>query len=488
MRTLADLLYKVSLIEVHGNTQEKIDSIVFDSRKAVAGNVFVAIKGTANDGHQFIDQVIEQGVTSIVCEKFPNQLKTNVTYVKVKDTANALGIMASNFYDAPSSKLKVVAVTGTNGKTTIATLLFRLFQSLNIKCGLISTVENRINENVIPSTHTTPDVLMLNKLMHEMLEAGCTHCFMEASSHAIDQQRMAGLQLTGALFTNLTHDHLDYHKTFESYLKAKKKLFDDLSAEAFAITNADDKNGMVMLQNSFARKYQYSIQKPVDFSARVLENSFNGLYLKIDGVDVYTHLIGNFNASNLLAVYAAATLLGIEKIEALTAISKLQPAEGRFDYIVSDKESIIGIVDYAHTPDALIKVLDTIKDVRTGAETLITIIGCGGDRDQIKRPLMAAVAAERSDKVILTSDNPRSENPTDILQQMQAGVSPARAKKVMTIEDRHEAIKVAATLAQRGDIILLAGKGHEKYQEIKGVKTPFDDKQQLIEIFKTLEK
>ena len=488
MKTLADILYKVPIVQVFGTTHQEVDAIVFDSRKATAQKVFVAVKGTTADGHDFIDQVVRQGCTAIVCEKFPDVKLSDVTYIQVNDSAYALGLMADTFYEAPSSKLKVVAVTGTNGKTTIATLLFRLFCSLNYKCGLISTVENRINEKIIPSTHTTPDVVALNALMNEMVMQGCTHCFMEASSHAIEQQRMAGLSLCGALFTNLTHDHLDYHKTFANYLNAKKKLFDGLNTNAFAVSNADDKNGGVMLQNCKAKKYFYSILKPSDFTARVMENSFSGLSLKIDEQEVYTNLVGNFNASNLLAIYAAAVLLGVNKTDALVAISKLQPAEGRFDYVTSEKEKVIGIVDYAHTPDALQKVLETIQGIRTGNETLITIVGCGGNRDAAKRPVMAATAAEKSDKVILTSDNPRNENPNDILKEMQAGISPARSNRVMTIADRHEAIKVAVTLAQRGDIILLAGKGHEKYQEINGVKYPFDDKQQLIDSFKSIGK
>lgn len=488
MKTLSDILYKVSIVSVQGNVLQTVNEIVFDSRKALSQKVFVAVKGTQTNGHQFIQTCINQGCTAVVCEVLPEQLVDEVTYVVVKDSSVALGQMASNFFDSPSEKLKVVAVTGTNGKTTIATLLYRMFQLLGYKCGLLSTVENKIANEIIASTHTTPDVVAINELMHRMVAAGCSYCFMEASSHAIDQNRMAGIQLAGAVFTNLTHDHLDYHKTFNNYLNAKKKLFDGLSSHAFALSNADDKHGLTMLQHSNAVCFTYSIQKPASYSARVLEDSFVGLHLKLDAEDVYAKLIGNFNASNLLAVYSVARILGVEKLDALTAVSQLEAAEGRFDYFRSEKESVIGIVDYAHTPDALIKVLDTIKEIRTGNETLITIIGCGGNRDAAKRPVMAAAAADRSDRVILTSDNPRNENAAEILIQMQQGVSPAKTKKVITIQDRKEAINAAVSMAKGGDIILLAGKGHEKYQEINGVKYPFDDKQILIQSFKNLDK
>lgn len=485
MKKLSDILYRVNLQEVKGDTATHILDLTFDSRAVKEGTLFIAVKGTVSDGHKFIDQSIHQGAIAIVCEKFPRDIKEGITYLKVPDSSVALGIIADNYYDQPSSKLKVVAVTGTNGKTTVATLLFRLFQSLGHPCGLISTVENRINDSVIPSTHTTPDSIQLNRLMRDMIFAGCTHCFMEASSHAIEQNRMSGLRLEGAIFTNITRDHLDYHKTFENYITAKKKLFDNLSSEGFALTNIDDKHGMVMLQNTKAKKYSYSLSASADFTAKILENSFNGLMLNVDNTDVSTHLVGEFNAYNLLSIYAAAMLLGEEKMKVLTALSALQPAEGRFDYIISDKMKIIGVVDYAHTPDALEKVLSTLRSIRTNNERILTIVGCGGDRDSGKRPMMAQVAANLSDKVILTSDNPRSEDPNAILDEMKSGIPVQQIPSVLSISDRREAIKTAVSLAHNGDIILLAGKGHEKYQEIKGVKLPFDDKEILSETFKS---
>ena len=458
MKTLSDILYKVSLIEVHGSMEVEVSAVAFDSRSVTKGTLFVAVKGTGADGHQFIGNAEEKGAVAIVCENFP------------------------------SEKLKVVAVTGTNGKTTVATLLCNLFAGLNYKCGLISTVENRINGKVIPATHTTPDAVQISSLMNDMVKAGCTHCFMEASSHALDQNRMAGLKLTGAVFTNLSHDHLDYHKTFQDYIAAKKKLFDFLPADAFALVNVDDKRGAVMLQNTRANKFTYSLQGLADFRARIRETSFNGMILQIEGEEVYTPLVGAFNAYNLLAIYATSKLLGEEKIPVLTVLSKLKPAEGRFDYVVSEKNRIMGIVDYAHTPDALEKVLTAIKEIRTGNEKLITVVGCGGDRDTTKRPLMAKVASELSDQVILTSDNPRSEDPNVILDQMKQGIVPVKLNRMLTIPDRKEAIKTAVSMSGKGDIILLAGKGHEKYQEIKGVKYPFDDKQVLSESFNLMEK
>ncbi|HAP02064.1 MAG TPA: UDP-N-acetylmuramoyl-L-alanyl-D-glutamate--2,6-diaminopimelate ligase [Bacteroidetes bacterium] len=485
MKKLSDILYRVNLQEVKGDTATHILDLTFDSRAVKEGTLFIAVKGTVSDGHKFIDQSIHQGAIAIVCEKFPRDIKEGITYLKVPDSSVALGIIADNYYDQPSSKLKVVAVTGTNGKTTVATLLFRLFQSLGHPCGLISTVENRINDSVIPSTHTTPDSIQLNRLMRDMIFAGCTHCFMEASSHAIEQNRMSGLRLEGAIFTNITRDHLDYHKTFENYITAKKKLFDNLSSDGFALTNIDDKHGMVMFQNTKAKKYSYSLSASADFTAKILENSFNGLMLNVDNTDVSTHLVGEFNAYNLLSIYAAAMLLGEEKMKVLTALSALQPAEGRFDYIISDKMKIIGVVDYAHTPDALEKVLSTLRSIRTNNERILTIVGCGGDRDSGKRPMMAQVAANLSDKVILTSDNPRSEDPNAILDEMKSGIPVQQIPSVLSISDRREAIKTAVSLAHNGDIILLAGKGHEKYQEIKGVKLPFDDKEILSETFKS---
>ncbi len=475
-------------MEVKGSTTIHILDITFDSRDVKEGTLFIATRGTATDGHKFIDNAIEKGAVGIICEKIPQHTQEGITYMKVQDSSLALTVIADNYFDSPSSKIKVVAVTGTNGKTTVATLLYRLFQSLGYPCGLLSTVENKINDVTISATHTTPDAIQINRLLRDMLFAGCQYCFMEASSHAIQQNRVAGLNFAGAVFTNITRDHLDYHKTFENYIAAKKKLFDNLSSEAFALINIDDRNGLVMLQNTKAQKKSYSLQTIADFSGKILENSFSGLLLNIDNSEVFSHLVGDFNAHNLLAIYGAARLLGEEKVKVLTAISQLQPAEGRFDYVISNKYKIVGIVDYAHTPDALEKMLSTIRSIRNNNERLITIVGCGGDRDTGKRPIMANVAAELSDKVILTSDNPRSEDPNEILNQMKKGIAISDIPRVLTITDRNEAIKTAVTFAQSGDIILLAGKGHEKYQEIKGVKYPFDDKQVLSETFKSMGK
>lgn len=487
MKALRDLLYKAGLIEVVGSTGISVRSICFDSRKAEMGGLFIATKGTQSDGHQYIHQTIKAGVIAVVCEQFPEHLEPDVTYCKVKDSTVALGCIASNFYDNPSAELKLVGVTGTNGKTTVASLLYKLFRKLDYKVGLLSTVQNQINDVVVPSTHTTPDAIALNALLRQMLDAGCTHCFMEVSSHSVVQNRIAGLTFSGGIFTNITHDHLDFHGTFENYLKAKKRFFDDfLSDESFALVNVDDRNGRVMVQNTKAVKLTYSLKGISDFKCRIIENQFNGLVLDVDGNELYTRLIGSFNAYNLMAVYGAAILLGEDKLKVLTILSNLTAVEGRFDYIVS-KNKVTGIIDYAHTPDALKNVLSTIKDIRTGNERVITVVGCGGDRDAAKRPLMAGIACEWSDAVILTSDNPRSEDPQDILKQMQEGVQPQHYKRVLTILDRKEAIKTACSLAQPGDIILVAGKGHEKYQEIKGVKHPFDDKLVLEETFKIME-
>ena len=478
---LKDILYSVSLMEVVGSTDVEIASIAFDSRKAASEGLFVAVKGTTVDGHLFIDKAIRQGAIAVLCEEMPAETEPSVTYIKVDNSAKALGRMASNFYGNPSSHLQLVGVTGTNGKTTIATLLFQLFRELGYKVGLISTVQNHINETVVPSTHTTPDPIALNSLLNDMVTAGCDFCFMEVSSHAVAQHRIEGLKFTGGVFTNLTHDHLDFHQTFDSYLKAKKAFFDTLDRSAFALTNVDDKNGMVMLQNTKARKKTYSLRSMADYKAKVLENNFSGLILNIDNEEVWFKMVGSFNAYNLLAVYGTAMLLEQEKEKVLTVLSKLSGAEGRFDYITS-KTGVIGIVDYAHTPDAVQNVLSTVQDIRKGTEQVITIIGCGGDRDRTKRPVMAQVACDWSTKVILTSDNPRSEDPIAIIQEMETGVTPNNRKKALSIADRKEAIRTACHLAQPGDIIVLAGKGHEKYQEIKGVKHPFDDKQILNEM------
>lgn len=485
MKLLSDILYKTRLEEVIGSTHMAISSVTFDSRKVKKDTLFVATRGTATDGHAYIDKAIEAGAVAIVCEDLPETRKENVTYIKVTDSTHALGFIACNYFDNPSTKLKLVGVTGTNGKTTTVTLLFNLFRTLGYNVGLLSTVQNKINNTVIPSTHTTPDALSLNELLSVMVEQGCDYAFMEVSSHAVVQNRIAGVQFTGAIFTNITHDHLDYHKTFDEYIKAKKRFFDNLPEEAFAVTNKDDKNGMVMLQNTKAHKYSYSIKNVADYKCKIIENHLNGLLLNINNHEVWVKLIGTFNAYNVLAVFAAAHLLKQDVINILTTLSNLNSVEGRFQYVKSET-GIIGIVDYAHTPDALKNVLETIKDIRSGNENVITLVGCGGDRDAAKRPVMANIACQYSNKVILTSDNPRSEDPEEILNQMQAGVDATDFKKTLRISDRREAIKTACTLAQKGDIILIAGKGHEKYQEIKGVKHPFDDLEILKETIKAM--
>ena len=488
MAVLKDILYGVSLKQVIGSTDVEIQHLQLDSRQVGPGDCFIAVKGTHLDGHAFVDQCIEKGAITIVCEDLPTTTKTGVTYIQVQNAGKAVGIISCNFYDNPSSKMKVVGVTGTNGKTSVVTLLFRLLRAMGKNTGLLSTVQNQINEEVIPSTHTTPDAISLNRLMKQMVDAGCEYCFMEVSSHAVDQHRIEGLKFTGAVFTNLTHDHLDYHKTFENYLKAKKRFFDELPAPAFALVNTDDRNGAVMLQNTKASKHSYSLKNPSEFKAKLIDNSIMGLMLELDGKEMHTRLIGEFNAYNLTAVYGACMLLGFEKEETLTILSSLTPPEGRFDQLISPEEKIIGIVDYAHTPDALKNVLQTIQAIRNGNETLYTVVGCGGDRDTTKRPVMAEIACKFSNKVVLTSDNPRSEDPEEILKQMNAGVPVTDKRKVLTITDRKEAIKTACMMAAKGDIILLAGKGHEKYQEIKGVKHPFDDKAILRELFVELGK
>lgn len=473
-KLLKDILYKTGIEELVGNTNITIDKICFDSREVEDASLFVAVVGTATDGHQYINQTIEKGAVAIVCEQFPEQLHDGITYVKVKDSAAALGIIAANFYDNPSNELKLVGITGTNGKTTTATLLHELFMQLGYQVGLLSTVVNKIGNEAIPSTHTTPNAVELNKLLRKMVEAGCDYCFMEVSSHAIHQHRVTGVAFSGAVFTNITHDHLDYHKTFDEYIKAKKMFFDMLPENAFALVNKDDKNGMVMLQNTKAKPYTFALKSAADYTARILESGFSGMMLHIDKNEVWTKLIGGFNVYNLLSIYAVAVLLEQDKLNTLTAISNLNAVEGRFQYIKS-QDNISGIVDYAHTPDALKNVLGTISEIRTNNETVITVVGCGGDRDKAKRPLMAQIACEYSNKVILTSDNPRSENPEQIINDMKAGVEPQHYKKVLSITNREEAIKTACMLAESNDIILVAGKGHEKYQEVNGEKFPFDD-------------
>lgn len=477
---LQDVLYGIAITNLVGSTNREITALVFDSRQVVKDAVFFAIKGTLSDGHKYIDSTIQAGAAVIVCEQIPAQTVPGVVYIAVDNSSVALGEMAANFYGNPSSKLKLVGITGTNGKTTIATILFKLFRSFGYHVGLISTVQNHIDDLVIPATHTTPNPIALNELLQKMVDAGCEYCFMEVSSHAVVQHRIEGLDFVGGVFSNISHDHLDFHKTFDNYIKAKKAFFDGLPAGAFALTNLDDRNGMVMLQNTKASKMTYALKQLADFKAKVVENSFNGLHLEIDQADVFFKLVGSFNAYNLLAVYGTAVLLGEDKLEVLTALSNLTGAEGRFDYMTSSNQ-IIGIVDYAHTPDAVQNVLSTIADIRKGTEQVITIIGCGGDRDKTKRPIMAQVACDWSDKVILTSDNPRSENPQTIVEEMEKGVSPTNKRKTLSIVDRREAIKTACHLAKPGDIILLAGKGHEKYQEINGVRYHFDDKEILME-------
>ena len=485
-RQLKDILYGVKLVSVDGRTDLVVDSIVFDSRKAKPGTVFCALKGTVSDGHNYIPQVIESGCTMIISEQHC-EIPENVTLVVTDDTHRALAIMAGNYYGQPSQKLKLVGVTGTNGKTTTTTLLFNLFTKLGYHCGLLSTVVNRIGDREIPSTHTTPDPVALNALLSEMVSDGCSHCFMEVSSHAVHQHRVEGLHFTGAVFTNITHDHLDYHKTFAEYLRVKKSWFDGLGKESFALVNADDKNGMVMMQNTKAKKYTYALRTTADYKAKVMENQFSGLVLNINGIELWTRLIGDFNAYNLLAVYGVSQLLEENSTEVLTALSTLESVEGRFQYVQSPK-GVTVIVDYAHTPDALENVLKTVANIRTKNETVFTVVGCGGDRDREKRPKMAAIACEMSDKVILTSDNPRSEDPDKIIEEMMEGVGGEHFKKTLSIVDRAQAIKTAISMAEPGDIILIAGKGHEKYQEIRGVKHDFDDMLITKELIKKLEK
>ena len=486
--TLQDALYKVSIRSITGNAGIEITSLQIDSRKAGMGACFIAIKGTKTDGNAFIEMAIKNGAAAIVCEDMPAVLQSHIIYVQVENAAEAAGIMSHNFYGEPSLKLNLVGVTGTNGKTTIATLLWKLFTALGYKCGLVSTVQNQVGQKTLAATHTTPNAVSVNELLKQMADEGCDYVFMECSSHAIHQSRIAGLQFTGALFSNITHDHLDYHKTFDEYIRVKKSWFDTLPSTAFAISNADDKRGAVMLQNTAAKKYFYSLKTMADFKGKILDNSLEGIHMMVNDKEVYFRLIGEFNAYNLLAVYAAAVCLGQDKDKALQVLSSLDGAEGRFDYTISKKEKITGIVDYAHTPDALLNVLATIKNLRQGNQQIITVVGCGGDRDKTIRPVMAQVACEYSNKVILTSDNPRSEDPLEILKDMQAGVNAVTKKKVISIADRKEAIKTAVSLANKEDIVLIAGKGHEKYQEIKTVKYDFDDKKILNELFELLDK
>ncbi len=488
MRILKDILSAVKTISIQGSLQCEVAELCIDSRLAQDDTMFVALKGTSVDGHLYIETAIQNGATVILCEILPSILVENKTYIQVENSAIAVGCVASAFYHSPSTKLKLVGITGTNGKTTCATLLFQLFSNLGYTCGLLSTVQNQIGERILSSTHTTPDAISLQKLLSEMVDENCTHVFMEVSSHAVHQHRIAGVSFAGGCFTNITHDHLDYHQTFDEYISVKKSFFDHLPATAFALTNVDDKRGLVMLQNTMALKQTYSLKTMADFKGKILENSLSGLVMSVNSEEVFFRMIGEFNAYNILCVYGAAVLLGEDKQAVLQYLSMLKGAEGRFDCMNSKIENILGIIDYAHTPDALLNVLATINKLRKGNETLFTVVGCGGDRDKTKRPVMGLVACEHSDKVIFTSDNPRSEDAGIIIKEMEEGVAVHQRKKYVSIMDRKEAIKTACSIAEEGDIILVAGKGHEKYQEIKGVKYPFDDKKVVEEMFELLEK
>lgn len=486
MKLVKDILYKVAINSIQGSTEKMVTAIVFDSRKAQVDSLFVAQKGLVFDGHLFINKAIELGASVIVCEEFPKDLVDGITYVKVKDSNSALAIIASNFYDNPSSKLKLIGITGTNGKTTIATLLYNLFQKSGYKVGLLSTVKILVDTKQYDATHTTPNSVLINQYLNEMVEMGVEYCFMEVSSHGIHQKRTEGLHFSGGVFTNLTHDHLDYHKTFKEYRDVKKMFFDGLPKTAFALVNMDDKNGAVMLQNTQAKKISYALKTMADYKAKILENQFSGLLLTINGNEVWTKLIGSFNAYNLLAVYGVANLLGLEPTESLTGISELESVSGRFEYTIS-KGGITAVIDYAHTPDALKNVLETINNIRTRNEQVITVVGCGGDRDKAKRPLMGRIASQLSSQVIFTSDNPRSENPQTIIEEIEAGVAPQNFNKTLSVLDREQAIKTATKFAKKGDIILIAGKGHETYQEVKGVRSHFDDYEKITQLLKAIE-
>jgi len=474
LKIVKDILYKVSIHSVQGRTDKLINTIAFDSREVQPNSLFVAQKGLVFDGHKFISKAIELGATVIVCEDLPETLIENITYVKVDDSNSALAIIASNFYENPSSKLKLIGITGTNGKTTIATLLYQLFQKAGYKTGLLSTVKIFVDKQSYDATHTTPNSVLINKYLSEMVAIGVDYCFMEVSSHGIHQKRTEGLQFAGGVFTNLTHDHLDYHKTFIEYRDVKKSFFDSLPKSAFALVNIDDKNGEVMLQNTKAKKYSYALKTMANYKGKILENQFSGLLLNINDNEVWTKLIGSFNAYNLVAIYGVASLLGLDSTESLTHLSELESVSGRFQHFIS-KEGVTAVIDYAHTPDALQNVLETINNIRTGNEQVITVVGCGGNRDKAKRPVMGRIASQLSSQVIFTSDNPRSEDPQTIINEMESGVEPHNFKKILSILDRKQAIKTATKLAKKQDIILIAGKGHETYQEIKGVRMHFDD-------------
>jgi UDP-N-acetylmuramoyl-L-alanyl-D-glutamate--2,6-diaminopimelate ligase len=485
---LEAILKNIKIESIHGSLNRNIEEICIDSRMVSANSMFVAIKGTLSDGHSYINSVVSKGVQVVLCEKLPEHLRNEVTYIVVKHTDEVLGYIAADFYHQPSAQMKVIGVTGTNGKTTVATLLFQLFTKLGYKCGLISTVQNIIIQTVEIATHTTPDAVSIQHLMHRMLGQGCEYIFMEVSSHAIHQHRINGIEFAGGIFTNITHDHLDYHKTFDEYIKVKKSFFDHLPKSAFAITNVDDKRGMVMLQNCNAIKKTYSLRSLADFKGKVLENNLSGLIMDMNGYETYFRMIGTFNAYNLLAVYGGAIMLEMDVVETLSVLSTLNGALGRFETVISPIERVLGIVDYAHTPDAVLNVLNTILQLRQNGERIITVIGCGGDRDRAKRPVMAQVAAEKSDQVIFTSDNPRTEDPELILDEMEAELSFANKRKCLRITDRRAAIKTACSIAQPNDIVVLVGKGHETYQEINGVKNHFDDKEELITCFKLFNK
>ena len=487
MKQLKDILYKVHIEAVHGATDITVSKIEFDSRKIELNDVFVAIRGTLSDGHDYIEKALSLGAIAIICEEFPSVIVNGVTYIKVKDSNEALAFLAANYYENPSENIRLVGVTGTNGKTTIASLLYQLFKKAGYKVGLLSTVKIMVDEQEFKATHTTPDSLTINKYLDLMVQEGCEFCFMEVSSHGVHQKRTEALRFEGGVFTNLSHDHLDYHNTFAEYRDVKKSFFDNLPKSAFAITNIDDKNGLVMLQNTKAKKLTYALKSYADYKAQILENQLSGLLLKINDNEVWVKLIGSFNAYNLLAIYGVAVELGIEKTEALRLLSELESVSGRFQFIVSDSK-ITAIVDYAHTPDALENVLKTIEDIRTKNEQLITVVGCGGDRDKTKRPIMANIASSMSDKAIFTSDNPRTENPETIIEEMEKGVEPQNFKKTVSILDRKQAIKTACQLANPNDIILIAGKGHETYQEINGVRHDFDDLQIVTELLQQLNK
>ncbi|PQJ77396.1 UDP-N-acetylmuramoyl-L-alanyl-D-glutamate--2,6-diaminopimelate ligase [Polaribacter glomeratus] len=487
MKNLKDILYKVSIHQVFGNTDVDVHQLVFDSRKIEKNDVFVAQKGVSVNGHLYIEKAISLGAIAIICEDFPLDKKQGITYVKVEDANVALAIMASNFYENPSTKFAVVGVTGTNGKTTIASLLYQLFHKAGYKVGLLSTVKILVDETEFKATHTTPDSVTINMYLDMMLEAGVEYCFMEVSSHGIHQKRTEGLTFAGGIFTNLSHDHLDYHDTFAEYRNVKKAFFDFLPKTAFALTNIDDKNGDFMLQNTKARKKTYALKTVADFKTKILEKQLSGTLISVDGTEVWTKLIGVFNIYNLTAIIATAELLGLEKLEILTIVSQLESVSGRFQYIISD-DGITAIIDYAHTPDALKNVLETINDIRTGNEKVITVVGCGGDRDKTKRPKMAHIAAQLSNQAIFTSDNPRTENAQTILDEMEVGVSAENYRKTLTVLDRKQAIKTACKMAKTGDIILIAGKGHENYQEINGVRTHFDDLEEVTNCFNQLKK